>query len=234
MICFCQRTKKLFHKNVRAEKVFRPTKMVRSVEFIRVEPRKIVQLHFNIADFHRGERLEEAKSINTSLCALSNVISALSNPEGPNRHIPYRTSKLTRVLSNCINHKSKLVIIGTINSGESDSNETFSTLQFASRCKQVQYLPVPNKITQVVKSDLEYENMIEYLREQVAERTAELHLALGHASRLPHTRTHTRISFSLNGQLSDCQKAASSERWVGGPVLVQAVVFAGKPPNQPI
>lgn len=59
------------------------------------------------------------------------------------------------------------MIIGTINSGESDSNETFSTLQFASRCKQVQYLPVPNKITQVVKSDLEYENMIEYLREQL-------------------------------------------------------------------
>lgn len=45
----------------------------------------------------RGIRLEEAKSINTSLCALSNVISALSIGK-VNKHIPYRSSKLTRIL----------------------------------------------------------------------------------------------------------------------------------------
>lgn len=45
----------------------------------------------------KGIRLEEAKFINTSLSALSNVISALSS-EKPDKHIPYRTSKLTRIL----------------------------------------------------------------------------------------------------------------------------------------
>lgn len=50
----------------------------------------------------KGIRLEEAKSINTSLCALSNVISALSSGK-PGRHIPYRSSKLTRILQNTLN-----------------------------------------------------------------------------------------------------------------------------------
>ena len=63
------------------------------------------------------------------MCALSQ--------EKPGQYIPYRNSKLTRILSNSLNSRCKISIIGTINSGESDSNETYSTLLFASRCKEI-------------------------------------------------------------------------------------------------
>ena len=48
-----------------------------------------------------GQRLEESKKINQSLSALGNVIAALTDPKGRN-HIPYRDSKLTRILEVCV------------------------------------------------------------------------------------------------------------------------------------
>jgi hypothetical protein len=79
-----------------------------------------------------GIRLQEAKHINASLSALGNVISGLAAKQG--KHIPYRTSKLTRVLTNSLNLDSKIVVLATLSSGLKNYNESLSTLQFAQRC----------------------------------------------------------------------------------------------------
>jgi hypothetical protein len=80
----------------------------------------------------KGARLDEAKSINTSLSALGNVIAALA--ESTTAHVPYRDSKLTRILNDSLGGTASTSLIATVGPAPSNYNETLSTLQFASRC----------------------------------------------------------------------------------------------------
>jgi hypothetical protein len=77
-----------------------------------------------------GVRLEEAKYINSSLSALGNVIAALANNSGKaqSQFIPYITSKLTRVLTNCLSYESKIVVMATLTPAKSCYFESVSTL----------------------------------------------------------------------------------------------------------
>ena len=79
----------------------------------------------------KGTRLDEAKSINTSLSALGNVIAALA--ESNTAHVPYRDSKLTRILHDSLGGTASTSLIATVGPASSNYNETLSTLQFASR-----------------------------------------------------------------------------------------------------
>lgn len=76
----------------------------------------------------QGERLGEAISINTSLMALSKCIYGIS--EGKNMHIPYRESKLTKLLQETLGGNSKAAVIITISPDYSDVEETTSSLKF--------------------------------------------------------------------------------------------------------
>lgn len=89
---------------------------------------------------NRGLRLEEAKSINSSLSALGNVITALGCPN-KNGFVPYRASKLTRVLQNSLSSQSKISLIATISNDPNNFHETLSTLAFAQRCKEMLLKP---------------------------------------------------------------------------------------------
>ncbi|RLN20455.1 hypothetical protein BBO99_00006281 [Phytophthora kernoviae] len=82
-----------------------------------------------------SDRSKELTSINQSLSALGNVISALVNPR--RTHIPYRDSKLTRLLQDSLGGNTRTVVIATISPSESALDETISTLQFADRAKCV-------------------------------------------------------------------------------------------------
>ena len=79
----------------------------------------------------KGTRLDEAKSINTSLSALGNVIAALA--ESNTAHVPYRDSKLTRILNDSLGGTASTSLIATVGPSPNNYNETLSTLQFASR-----------------------------------------------------------------------------------------------------
>lgn len=79
-------------------------------------------------------RAEEAKAINLSLSALGNCMHALS--EGK-KHVPFRDSKLTRLLQFCLGGGARLSIIVNINSGLDVHGETLNTLRFASRAAKV-------------------------------------------------------------------------------------------------
>ncbi|CAD8077173.1 unnamed protein product [Paramecium sonneborni] len=82
----------------------------------------------------QGEILEEAKKINLSLSCLGNVIHALTTN---NDHIPYRNSKLTRILQESLGGNYKTSLIVTCSSHASSMDETISTLKFASRAKSI-------------------------------------------------------------------------------------------------
>ncbi|EDW18628.1 kinesin-like protein KIF3A [Drosophila mojavensis] len=83
-----------------------------------------------------GQRLKEATKINLSLSVLGNVISALV--DGKSTHIPYRNSKLTRLLQDSLGGNSKTVMCATISPADCNYVETISTLRYASRAKNIQ------------------------------------------------------------------------------------------------
>ncbi|XP_037906413.1 kinesin-like protein KIF3A [Hermetia illucens] len=83
-----------------------------------------------------GIRLKEATKINLSLSVLGNVISALV--DGKSTHIPYRNSKLTRLLQDSLGGNSKTVMCASISPSDSNYVETISTLRYAGRAKNIQ------------------------------------------------------------------------------------------------
>ncbi|KAK7310757.1 hypothetical protein RJT34_08469 [Clitoria ternatea] len=84
-----------------------------------------------------GVRLKEGKYINKSLMILGNVINKLSEGLKQRGHIPYRDSKLTRILQPALGGNAKTSIICTIAPEEVHIEETRGTLQFASRAKRI-------------------------------------------------------------------------------------------------
>ncbi|XP_054794104.1 kinesin-like protein KIN-7N isoform X2 [Prosopis cineraria] len=84
-----------------------------------------------------GVRLKEGKHINKSLMILGNVINKLSEGSKQRGHIPYRDSKLTRILQPALGGNAKTSIICTIAPEEIHIEETKGTLQFASRATRI-------------------------------------------------------------------------------------------------
>ncbi|QPG74843.1 hypothetical protein FOA43_002179 [Brettanomyces nanus] len=82
-----------------------------------------------------GQLLEEAKKINSSLSALGNVINCLT--DGKSRHIPYRDSKLTRILQESLGGNSRTTLIINCSPSAYNELETISTLRFGSRAKRI-------------------------------------------------------------------------------------------------
>ena len=90
-----------------------------------------------------GTTLEEAKIINKSLTTLGMVINALT--DGKSIHIPYRESKLTRVLQESLGGNSKTCLIITCSPSIYNESETLSTLRFGERAKKIKNKPKINK-----------------------------------------------------------------------------------------
>ncbi|KAF6017971.1 KIF3A [Bugula neritina] len=82
-----------------------------------------------------GQRLKEATKINLSLSTLGNVISALV--DGKSSHIPYRNSKLTRLLQDSLGGNSKTVMVANCGPADYNFDETISTLRYANRAKNI-------------------------------------------------------------------------------------------------
>eukprot|EP00818_Percolomonas_sp_WS_P005293 CAMPEP_0117439294 /NCGR_PEP_ID=MMETSP0759-20121206/2492_1 /TAXON_ID=63605 /ORGANISM="Percolomonas cosmopolitus, Strain WS" /LENGTH=690 /DNA_ID=CAMNT_0005231007 /DNA_START=2534 /DNA_END=4606 /DNA_ORIENTATION=- len=90
-----------------------------------------------------GDRLKEGCKINLSLSALGNVIKALVDSRNP--HVPYRDSKLTRLLQSSLGGNAKTVMLAAISPADDNYDETLSTLRYASRAKKIQNKPKINE-----------------------------------------------------------------------------------------
>ena len=90
-----------------------------------------------------GDRLKEATKINLSLSALGNVISALV--DGKSQHIPYRDSKLTRLLQDSLGGNTKTVMCANCGPAGYNYDETVSTLRYANRAKNIKNKPKINE-----------------------------------------------------------------------------------------
>ncbi|XP_050672881.1 kinesin-like protein Klp68D isoform X2 [Leptidea sinapis] len=115
-----------------------------------------------------ADRLREASRINQALSSLGNVISALAE-NSP--HVPYRDSKLTRILQDSLGGNSKTIMIANIGPAAYNYDETVTTLRYAHRAKAIKNKPVRNEDPKDAKLR-EFQAEIERLRSLIEQRKA--------------------------------------------------------------
>ncbi|KAL5032002.1 hypothetical protein RTP6_000158 [Batrachochytrium dendrobatidis] len=97
-----------------------------------------------------GVRLRESVKINSGLLALGNVISALGSDKpgkvSDTTHIPYRDSKLTRLLQDSLGGNSRTIMIACVSPLDDDMDETLNTLKYAYRARKIHNKPVVNLV----------------------------------------------------------------------------------------
>ncbi|CAN0879144.1 Kinesin-like protein KIN-7K, chloroplastic [Linum grandiflorum] len=112
-----------------------------------------------------GMRRKEGAYINKSLLTLGTVISKLT--EGRASHIPYRDSKLTRLLQSSLSGLGRVSLICTVTPASSSSEETHNTLKFAHRAKHMEIQAAQNKIIDEKSLIKKYQNEIRCLKEEL-------------------------------------------------------------------
>jgi hypothetical protein len=139
-----------------------------------------------IAKTHvQGKQLEEAKMINKSLSALGNVINALT--EKGNSCVPYRDSKLTRILQESLGGNSQTTLVIACSMSSYNDKETLSTLRFGLRAKKIQNKPICNQ----EKSAKELVKQLEQVQKEM-QKQAEI---------INNIQTHVQQKYSSNANL---------------------------------
>jgi len=98
-----------------------------------------------------GSRFKESVSINSGLLALGNVISALGDPAKRGSHVPYRDSKLTRLLQDSLGGNARTLMMACASCADGDLEETLNTLKYAHRARNIKNKPVVNIDPQVAQ-----------------------------------------------------------------------------------
>uniref|UniRef100_A0A671MZ46 Kinesin-like protein n=1 Tax=Sinocyclocheilus anshuiensis TaxID=1608454 RepID=A0A671MZ46_9TELE len=108
-----------------------------------------------------GDRLKEGISINRGLLSLGNVISALGDESKKGSFVPYRDSKLTRLLQDSLGGNSHTLMIACVSPADSNIEETINTLRYADRARKIKNKPILNVDPRAVE--------MKRLRQQVQE-----------------------------------------------------------------
>ncbi|KAG2499337.1 hypothetical protein HYH03_002913 [Edaphochlamys debaryana] len=93
----------------------------------------------------QGARFRETVNINAGLLALGNVISALGDERRRGSHVPYRESKLTRLLQDSLGGNSRTAMIACVSPADDVLEETLNTLKYANRARNIRNKPVANR-----------------------------------------------------------------------------------------
>ena len=89
--------------------------------------------------------MQEGISINKGLLCLGNVISALTDEHKKDKHIPYRDSKLTRILQDSLGGNSRTTVIACVSPAESNYEESLNSIKYASRARNIKNKAVVNR-----------------------------------------------------------------------------------------
>ncbi|KAK2967152.1 hypothetical protein RJ640_026543 [Escallonia rubra] len=135
-----------------------------------------------------GNQLKEAQSINKSLSALGDVISALSSAS---QHIPYRNHKLTMLMSDSLGGNAKTLMFVNISPAESNLDETYNSLTYASRVRSIVNDPSKNVSSKEVAR---LKKLVSYWKEQAGRRGDDEDLEEIQEERLTKDKTDSRHS----------------------------------------
>ncbi|NXI98365.1 KI18A protein, partial [Psophia crepitans] len=123
----------------------------------------------------KGARFREGTNINRSLLALGNVINALADPKSKKQHIPYRNSKLTRLLKDSLGGNCRTIMIAAVSPSSMFYDDTYNTLKYANRAKDIKsslksnVVSLDSHISQYVKICDEQKKEILMLKEKLRE-----------------------------------------------------------------
>ncbi|XP_061178029.1 kinesin-like protein KIF27 isoform X2 [Saccostrea echinata] len=121
-----------------------------------------------------GDRFKESVHINSGLLALGNVISSLGDPKKRSTHIPYRESKITRLLKDSLGGNAKTLMICCISPSSANFDESHNALKYANRARNIKNTPIVNRDVQSIRFE-EMQCEIKALREElVRQRTSML------------------------------------------------------------
>lgn len=126
------------------------------------------------ATTNMGQRMVEGANINKSLLALGNCINALCESGGATRHVPYRNSKLTRLLKFSLGGNCKTVMIVCIAPTSNHFDDTHNTLLYADRATKIKTKVVTRNVVNVDRHVGRYVEAINRLNAEVAELKAKL------------------------------------------------------------
>lgn len=156
----------------------------------------------------QGARLKEATKINLSLSALGNVISALV--DGKSKHIPYRDSKLTRLLSDSLGGNTKTLMIAAISPADNNYDETLTTLRYANRAKNIKNKA---KINEDPKDALlrEYQEEIKKLKAMLSGDGVDLDALQAQAAASPDRRRRSTTPQDNSALIAKMQAEKEAE-----------------------
>ncbi|XP_052529554.1 chromosome-associated kinesin KIF4A isoform X1 [Tympanuchus pallidicinctus] len=122
-----------------------------------------------------GDRLKEGININRGLLCLGNVISALGEENKKGGFVPYRDSKLTRLLQDSLGGNSHTLMIACVSPADSNLEETLNTLRYADRARKIKNKPIVNVDPQAAE--------LHHLKQQVQQ--LQVLLLQAHGGTLP-------------------------------------------------
>ncbi|CAL1543407.1 unnamed protein product [Lymnaea stagnalis] len=122
-----------------------------------------------------GDRFKESIHINSGLLSLGNVISALGDVKKKSTHIPYRESKITRLLKDSLGGNAKTLMICCVSPSSSSFDESLNSLKYANRAKNIRNKPVINRDMQSIRFE-EMQCEIKALREELARQRTTMSL----------------------------------------------------------
>lgn len=196
-----------------------------------------------------GKHLEELKSINLSLTTLGKVVAALSNKAS---HVPYRDSKLTRILQDSIGGSTRTCLIATVSPTAECADESVSTLTFANRAKHVRITALPNVINasddalvKKLQQELQYMKDLLHLKrkggagdvnrqlillKQENDKLRAIHNEWGEVERLKMENKAMRLELQKlkEGSVDSCGQMSNSDTqgqaWEGGSIFQRRMV----------
>ena len=155
-------------------------------------------------------RLEEAKKINYSLLVLGNCIQSLTDKRG--MHISYRDSKLTRLLQDSLGGNAKTTLIVTISPSSYNTDETISSLNFASRAMKVQNRPLINTTIDYHALANKLQNDLDKLTDQYSQLKLEHEKVVSENERIKSGEEYLEMQKkSMINSLNDTMRRNSQE-----------------------
>ncbi|CEJ02382.1 hypothetical protein RMCBS344292_16389 [Rhizopus microsporus] len=127
-----------------------------------------------------GDRRKEGININAGLLALGNVISALSDPSKKPTYIPYRDSKLTRLLQDSLGGNSTTLMIACVSPAEINLTETINTIKYAYRARSIK-----NKVERNETEEWMTNDNVDHLRHIISKLKAEIKSLKAHNRSTP-------------------------------------------------
>ncbi|KAI7896563.1 P-loop containing nucleoside triphosphate hydrolase protein, partial [Mucor mucedo] len=145
-----------------------------------------------------GDRRKEGININAGLLALGNVISALGDPSKKSTHVPYRDSKLTRLLQDSLGGSAMTLMIACVSPAESNLSETLNTLQYANRARNIKNKMEKNELEEWMTTD-----NLDLLRSTIAKLKNEVRLA---KSTTPTSKMENPVFHGQHVMIADLQQ----------------------------